>query len=152
MFVCMSKYRKIMFKWLIIWKKSYSVCYAYHYSWLIFMALIKQNDLIYSFKQYCECEIIMLTENVIFFVWNWGVKRTKVWICVKTYLLTTTPSPININLSNYEKEFNMFWDRYLKLYVWGNGTVGILHSMFWGSIGTLWWKPTVHTFKTNIGE
>lgn len=112
----------------------------------------KWLKLIYSFKQYCECEIIMLTENVIFFVWNWGVKRTKVWICVKTYLLTTTPSPININLSNYEKEFNMFWDRYLKLYVWGNGTVGILHSMFWGSIGTLWWKPTVHTFKTNIGE
>lgn len=113
----------------------------------------KWLKLIYSFKQYCECEIIMLTENVIFFfVWNWGVKRTKVWICVKTYLLTTTPSPININLSNYEKEFNMFWDHYLKLYVWGNGTVGILHSMFWGSIGTLWWKPTVHTFKTNIGE
>lgn len=53
-------------------KKLNSVCYAYYYSWLIFMAYIKQQDLIYSLKQDCECKMIQLTENVIFFCMKLG--------------------------------------------------------------------------------
>lgn len=97
------------------------------------MAYIKQKDLIYSLKQDCECKMIKLTENVIFFLWNWGHTTTKVWIYIKTCLLKTTPSPIDINLSNYEKEF-IFWGHSLKHREWL--TVDYMHSIF----GVLLWK------------
>lgn len=53
-------------------KKTYSVCYAYYYSWLIFMAYIKQKDLMYSFKQDCECKMIKLDRKCNLFCMKLG--------------------------------------------------------------------------------
>lgn len=79
----------------------------------------------YSFKQDCECKMIKLDGKCNLFCMKLGT--TNVWICVKTCLLKTTPSPIDINLSNYEKEF-IFWSHSLKHREWL--TVGILQSIF----------------------